>query len=403
MYEVKLKKFLNIETNYIDEFEALKCCVIIPTYNNSTTIGAVIEDVAKYTNNIIVVNDGSTDNTLEVLNKFKNIELISYSENKGKGYAIRKAFKFALSKNFIYAITIDSDGQHFASDLPNFINKIKEFPDSIIIGSRNLNIQNVPKKNSFANKFSNFWFTFETGLTLSDTQSGFRLYPIVRMKNFKYFTNRYEFELEILVKSAWKGITIIENPINVYYAQNEKRITHFRPFKDFFRISLLNTYFVILTLLFYKPFYFIKQLNKKSISDFYNKQILNPKESILGRTLAVMFGTFMGIIPIWGYQLITSLALAHIFKLNKIIVGVAANISIPPMIPIIIYGSYLCGEIFISDSITLEYSSNISLENIKTNLFQYIVGSFILAIVLALFSGIITYILLSLNTKKAKE
>ena len=390
------------EINYIDEFNKLKCCVIIPTYNNSTTIASVIEDVAKYTDNIIVVNDGSTDDTEEILNKFNDIELISYSENKGKGFAIRKAFKVALSRNFRYAITIDSDGQHFASDLPNFINKIKDFPDSLIIGSRNLNIQNVPEKNSFANKFSNFWFTLETGLSLSDTQSGFRLYPIERMKNLKYFTNRYEFEIEVLVKSTWKGISVIENPISVYYAPLGERITHFRPFKDFFRISLLNTYLVVLTLLYYKPFYFIKQLNKKSISDFYYKQILNSDETVIRRTLAVMFGTFMGIIPIWGYQLITSLALAHIFKLNKIIVGVAANISIPPMIPFIIYGSYLFGGIFISNSIILEYSSDISLETIKINLFQYVTGSIVLAFTMSLVSGIITYILLTLKSKRLK-
>lgn len=391
---------MNSGTNYIDEFNALRCCVIIPTYNNSKTIAAVIEDVARYTENIIVVNDGSTDDTEKIIKEFQNIELISYLPNKGKGYAIRKAFKYAVSKNYRYAITIDSDGQHFASDLPNFLNKIKENPDSLIIGSRNLNIENVPSKNSFANKFSNFWFTLETNLKLSDTQSGYRLYPIEKMKKFRYFTNRYEFEIEVLVKAAWKGIQVLENPINVYYAPIGERITHFRPFKDFFRISLLNTYLVILTLLYYKPFYFIKQLNKKSISDFYHKQILNPKESVLRRTLAVMFGTFMGIVPIWGYQLITSIALAHVLKLNKIIVGVAANISIPPMIPFIIYGSYLCGGIFISDGITLEYSSNISLETIRTNFFQYVIGSLVLAVILSLFSGIITYILLSLNSKR---
>lgn len=391
---------MNSGTNYIDEFKVLSCCVIIPSYNNYKTIATVIEDVAKFTNNIIVVNDGSTDDTENIINQFQNIELISYSANKGKGYAIRKAFKYAISKNYRYAITIDSDGQHFASDLPNFINLIKENPDSLIIGSRNLKIENVPEKNSFANKFSNFWFTLETGLKLSDTQSGYRLYPIEKMKNFRYFTTRYEFEIEVLVKAAWKGILVLENPIRVYYAPIGERITHFHPFKDFFRISLLNTYLVILTLLYYKPFYFIKQINKKSISDFYYKQILNPNESVSRRTLAVMFGIFMGIVPIWGYQLLTSIALAHVLKLNKIIVGVAANISIPPMIPFIIYGSYLCGGIFISDGITLEYSSDISLDTIRTNFFQYVIGSLVLAVILSLFSGIITYILLSLNSKR---
>ena len=107
-------------------------------------------------------------------------------------------------QGFRYAITIDSDGQHFASDIPVLIEAIEKEPDTLLVGARNLASDNMPGKNTFANKFSNFWFTLETGIKLQDTQSGYRLYPIQRMNVDKwYYTAKYEFELEALVFAAW--------------------------------------------------------------------------------------------------------------------------------------------------------------------------------------------------------
>lgn len=146
----------NIRHNNL--FEELKVCVIIPTYNNQDTIASVINDVKNYTNKIIVVNDGSTDKTSEILKQFGDTIVIEYAENIGKGQAIRLGFIKALELRFEYAITIDADGQHYADDLPLFLQKLKENPKSLIIGSRNINAEGMPGKNTFANKFSNFWF-----------------------------------------------------------------------------------------------------------------------------------------------------------------------------------------------------------------------------------------------------
>lgn len=383
-----------------DSDSNINYCVIIPTYNNCKFINKVIDEVKQFAKNIIVINDGSTDNTLEILSSQNDIKVISYSKNKGKGHALKKGFEYALNKGFEYAITIDSDGQHFASDILKFINKITESPNSLIVGTRNLEAENMPSGNSFGNKFSNFWFSFISNIKLSDTQSGFRLYPLKEIKKLFLFTKRYEFELEILVKSSWKNIKIEEIPINVKYYEKGQRVSHFRPFVDFFRISLLNTYFVILSILFYKPFYFLKKINKNSIKDFYYKEILNPNESINKKTIAVMLGVFMGIVPIWGYQLVSAIALAYLFRLNKFIVGVAANISIPPMIPIIIYLSYLCGGFFIDDKIYLKYSSDISFELLTTNIYQYIIGSIVLALISSILLGIFTYLFLKIKEKQ---
>jgi len=386
---------------YMEMFREKKCCVIIPTYNNNQTIQQVIRDVLEYTNQVIVVNDGSTDNTKEILREFKQIDVVSYSRNKGKGYALRQGFKAAWNKGYEYAITIDSDGQHFASDLPTFIQAIDENPNTIIIGNRNMEQEGIPGKSSFGNRFSNFWFKFETGIKIPDTQSGYRLYPLKPLSKMFFFTKKYEFEIEVIVRAAWKGVKVSDVPIQVYYAPIESRVSHFRPFRDFSRVSILNTFLVLYALLIVKPFEFIRKLNKKSIQEFFKTQITQNKEPNINITLAVMLGLFMGVAPVWGYQMLIAFALAHLLKLNKVIVLVASNISIPPMIPIIIFGSFRMGGLFIeANRLKVIYSKKLSLDLIKDNILQYITGSIVLGIALALTFGIITYILLVMFRKK---
>jgi glycosyltransferase involved in cell wall biosynthesis len=239
-------------------------CVIIPTYNNESTLAAVIDSVLEYIPNIIVINDGSTDSTNVALHKYREkIMIVSYETNRGKGFALKCGFAYAKERRFKYALTIDSDGQHYAEDIPRFIKTSEKFQDTLIIGNRNLAHYNMPKKNRFANKFSNFWFALQTGIKLPDTQTGFRLYPLEKMKYLRPFTSRYEAELEILVRCAWMGIKIISLPIQVHYEPEGKRISHFRPSIDFLRISLLNTLFVFLSVVYGYPSKFFRYLFTK--------------------------------------------------------------------------------------------------------------------------------------------
>jgi glycosyltransferase involved in cell wall biosynthesis len=158
-------------------------CVIIPTYNNAKTLKRVIDGVLNYTNHIFIVNDGSNDETADILENYKQLHILYVPQNKGKGNALQMGFKKALSLNYDYALTIDSDGQHYPSDIPVFLEELNATTEPILlIGSRNMAHESVPKKSSFGNRFSNFWFNFETGIKLSDTQSGYRLYPSLKLK-----------------------------------------------------------------------------------------------------------------------------------------------------------------------------------------------------------------------------
>lgn len=369
-------------------------CVVIPTYNNEKTLEKVIHDVLQITRHVIAVNDGSTDNTPAILNRFPSVKTISYSVNKGKGYALRLGLHKAKQEGFTHAVTLDSDGQHYASDIELFLRKAEEYPDALIVGSRTLPQEKLRRGSGFANKFSNFWFKFITDVELSDTQSGFRLYPLASIGNIRFFTRKYEFELEVLIKAAWRNIQLISIPVRVFYPAREDRISHFRPFRDFLRISLLNTVCVIVALLYVKPFSFLHYLKKESVRGFLRKHVLQTRDSVAKTTLSVMFGIFMGIAPIWGYQLITAIAMAYLLRLNKVIVVVAANISIPPLIPLILYVSYMTGGYVLSMDKNMTFSHEIGYNWIRNNLFQYIIGSLVFAVIAAVFFGLLTYTLL---------
>ena len=359
-----------------------KIWVLIPTYNNERSLKEVIQDVLKYTSNIIIVNDGSTDSTSDILSEFNDLPIISYSQNQGKGNALQLGFKKAIELGADYAITIDSDGQHFASNLPDIIECIYENPNCLVMGSRNMQQEGIPKKSSFGNSFSNFWFWAETGISLSDTQTGFRAYPLAPIASMHFFTKRFEFEIEIIVRLAWQNVKFKEVPIRVAYP--EDRVSHFRPTKDFTRISILNTILFTLALVFFLPRLLILNFNLQDSLKSFKKEISSNLDKPLKISAAIGIGLFFGIFPIWGFQMIVAFAVATYFKLNRALVLLSSNISIPPFLPIIIYGSYKIGAFFVSNPELPNSVSEIEPEMVYAHLLQYTLGSCSLAIIMGL-------------------
>lgn len=380
----------------------INACVIIPTYNNEKTLKRVLDKTLDFTSDVIVVNDGSTDSTSTILKAYPHIVQIHFPQNQGKGMALRAGFKESLKRNFTYAITLDSDGQHFPEDLPIFVKEIQQNGEALLIGDRNMKQEGIPGKSSVGNKISTFWYWFETGLQLQDTQSGYRLYPIKRMEKLKYFTRKFEFEIEVIVKAAWEGIPVKNVPIQVLYDESE-RVSHFRPFKDFTRISLLNTYLVFLTLVYIKPREYFRHFKEKGFKRFFLEDLLHSKDSSLIKSLSVALGVFIGIAPLWGFQTVTVLFLAYILRLNKLIAFAFSNISIPPMIPLIIYVSMTIGNFFLGKPKMPPFqwdAFSSYKEYIAQNLAEYLVGSIILASVAAVVFGLGSYFLLGIRTHK---
>lgn len=213
------------------------------------------------------------------------------------------------------------------------------------------------------------------------------------LHNIRLITRRYEFEVEIIVRAAWRGINVENVPIKVYYPPVEERVSHFRPFKDFTRISILNTVLVIYALLFYYPWRFFRQFSPENVRKFMAKHVIHSKESNMRMSCAIALGIFCSVIPVWGYQVILAAVVAQLLRLNKIVAAAFTGISIPPLIPVIIYVSMVLGAevLGIKNYATLE---NISHQSALDSINQYIIGSVILGAILAIVGFIIAYFIM---------
>lgn len=384
------------------KFKQLKCCVLIPTYNNAKTIENVILSTLEYCDDVILVNDGCTDNTAEILAKYSQLTIVTHPVNQGKGVGLRNGFKKAVESGFDYVISIDSDGQHYPSDFIVFLNKIEQEPGSLIIGARNMTVENVPTKSTFGNKFSNFWFWAETGISLPDTQSGYRLYPVQRLKKIWLFTTKFELEIEVIVKAAWRGIPVVSVPVSVYYAPQEERVTHFKASRDTTRISFLNAYLTILALAFWRPVMLLRAFTWKNFKKMWKEQIVASHESAGNKALSVGVGLFFGIVPIWGFQLALAIVTAVFFKLNKFIVGLAAQISVPPMIPFILFASVKTGEFVLNEKVDLTLNKMLSIDALR-GLYIYTVGATALSVAAGVAGIVVTWVLLKVSGYKPKN
>ncbi len=217
-----------------------KTVVIIPVYNHGSRIDEVVSRVIALGYPLIVVDDGSTDKTPETLKQFSKIKVCTHPHNIGKGAALETGFKEAR-KSYAQAVTIDGDGQHDPGDIQKLVSAANLHPQTIIIGRRQgMEEDHVPWTSRFGRGFSNFWVWVSGGPRVSDSQSGFRLYPLAKVSSLDVRARRYQYEVEVLVKAHRRGIPVKETPVRVIYQHGDERISHFHPWRDFLRNS--NTF-----------------------------------------------------------------------------------------------------------------------------------------------------------------
>jgi len=202
-----------------------KIAILIPAYNEEKYIKGVIKNCFKYRLDIVIVDDGSTDNTLEVVKSIpvpKNfkITLIKHSKNLGKGQSLKTGFSYIVKNNYSGVITIDADGQHKTSEIKNFLKVIeKENPD-LIIGDRLGNTKNMPFIRLATNVFTSWVISNIAGIRISDVQSGFRYISTKALKNIKLETKNFDTEPEIIIQASWLGYNIKNIPISTIYNKN---------------------------------------------------------------------------------------------------------------------------------------------------------------------------------------
>jgi glycosyltransferase involved in cell wall biosynthesis len=209
--------------------------IVIPAYNHGAQVRGVVEKCLQLGLPVIVVDDGSTDATPSVLASLSGVTVIHHKENQGKGASLLTGFAAALPFAD-WAITIDADGQHDPEDILSLMQGLPEGQRPLVIGKRvGMGHGSVPWTSRWGRRFANFWVWTSCGRWLSDSQSGFRVYPLPETLHLGTKAKRYQFEVEVLVRAVWCGIPIIEAPVRALYGPLEERVSHFRPWLDFWR------------------------------------------------------------------------------------------------------------------------------------------------------------------------
>jgi glycosyltransferase involved in cell wall biosynthesis len=209
--------------------------VVIPVYNHGQTVAEVVRETLKLGMPVFVVDDGSTDSTAALLDGIPGIHVLRHPINSGKGAAIMTGLA-AAAKSADWAITLDADGQHDPRDAAAMIQAIPMNQRPIVVGMRQWMRQaNAPWTSRFGRDFSNFWVWVSGGSRISDSQSGFRIYPVPECLDLGVKAQRFQYEVEVLVLAHRHGIPVIEAPVHVKYETGTKKISHFHPFVDFWR------------------------------------------------------------------------------------------------------------------------------------------------------------------------
>jgi glycosyltransferase involved in cell wall biosynthesis len=220
--------------------------VVVPAFNHARAVTGVLDRCAALGLPLIVVNDGSTDATLEVLGQWAgrntrvDFAITTHLVNLGKAAALRTGFAAARSRLFTHAVTIDADGQHEPDDVPHLLREAMRFPKAIVLGTRPLTMENCPRRCAIGRKQASLAVRLQTGLRLSDTQCGLRVYPLTMIEKLRCGAERYSFEAEIITRAAWAGIGIREVPVRCRYFLPQDRVSHWRPFVDSLRQTAVH-------------------------------------------------------------------------------------------------------------------------------------------------------------------
>ena len=220
-----------------------KPVVIIPAYEPPREFIEYAAQVADIAKALIVVNDGSGpeyDGIFEKIAKIENVTYITYDENHGKGYALKKALRYCTEyyEEADICVTADCDGQHNISDIERVAEASSGHPGALVLGARDFSLPNVPKRSKAGNTNIRRLFRLLYGISLSDTQTGLRGFSVGLAQRFLDVRgDRFEYEMNMLVCSRKNGIPILEIPLQTIYPDSgEAHISHFKTFWDSLRI-----------------------------------------------------------------------------------------------------------------------------------------------------------------------
>jgi len=364
--------------------EAIKILVVIPTYNNRPTLRGIAEAALKTGYPLLVVNDGSTDGGPDTLDGL-NIARLDFKENRGKGAAIREAAVWAEDHEYTHIITLDGDGQHDPAEVEQFAEAIMACPHSIIVGNRQFRKEDVPFKSRFGRHFSNFWIKTSSGVSIPDSQCGYRAYPVQALRRIHCRAHYYNFEVEILVRGVWAGLELLPVDISVVYSDDTQSASHFKPFLDNARISFTYAGLVIRNFSPWphKTLFGVKR-DEKLKTFFLNpwrtlKMLVIEKTSSREIALAVFLGIFLGTLPLIAMHSIIIVFFATRLRLNRLIALNVSHFCAPPIVPALaIEAGYFLRHGHFLTEFTMQTLGHEALQRLT----DYLLGSVVIAPVL---------------------
>ncbi len=371
-----------------------KTLVVIPVYNHVKTLRAVAEGALAQGFDVLVLDDGSTDGSLDSVSDLP-VGRHRLPVNVGKGGAILAGAQLARSSGYQAILTIDADGQHDPADAGLLLEAAAPSWPCIVIGARRMETLNVPRSSLFGRDFSNFWVRIECGQTLPDTQSGYRLYPVDFLESSRFLSRRYTFEIEVLVRGSWAGLPLLSTPVSVYYPPGEERISHFHKFKDNLRLSCLHTFLVTRSLIPWPHRRLYRGAEAGLLPSIfqpalYFKVLSREHSSAAQLAAAVWIGIFLGSLPIIPFGIAAIVYATHRLHLNKLAAVGASNICCAPFVP------FLCielGHYLLYGSFWYEFNRHTLLEEIHHRLWEWLLGALLIGPLLGAAGAFLTYLL----------
>jgi uncharacterized protein (DUF2062 family) len=290
-----------------------------------------------------------------------------------------------------FMITMDGDGQHDPKDLEKFIPLLQEDETVLVVGCRDFSYSQIPSGSRFGRAFANFWLRVETGASVDDCQSGFRAYPVRYLNALKLTGAHYDFETEILAKALWAGLTIKTVAIDVWYPKEGKRVSHFKPFLDNFRISCMHAYLVMRCLLPWPHQKLIQDPSKRFSFNVFRhpvtfiKKVLKENATPEGLAASAAVGILLATLPLLFVHTIVIIYVTARLHLNKIMAVSIQNLCNPPVVPLVCIelGHYMKYGRWLT-----EVSRKTIFEQIPLRLEDWLLGSLIVGPVLAVVVGI---------------
>lgn len=224
----------------------VRCCVLIPTYDNPKTIRGVVEAAREHLPDVVVVDDASGpegEAACAALARDGLADVVRRATNGGKGAAVKTGFARAAELGFTHALQVDGDGQHDLSRMPAFLDAARQNPRALVLGFPEYD-ESVPAVRLQARRITKFWVDLEVGGhdVVRDAMVGFRVYPLAPALRAKVWGDRMDFDVEIAVRLAWAGVPIVNLPVPVrYLSEEEGGTSHFQPLRDNLRLGWLHS------------------------------------------------------------------------------------------------------------------------------------------------------------------